>query len=149
MIPEFVELFMARAAKLESMFAEKHPENYRAIVEAVVTVLAEGNDNYSVPDPKRIHEIDDGNYQGTLVYVIGAAGYQPSDYWYVKVGYGSCSGCDTLLSIRGYGDDKPTAAQVRGYMTLALHVVQGMKRMGDDLVDGSADHPPQSGCGEK
>lgn len=132
MITGFVELFMARGSKLEAMFAEKHPESYLDLVRAVVTVLSDGNDAEAVPDQKRIHEIDDGEYQGTLVYVIGAAGYQPSEYWYVKVGYGSCSGCDTLLSIRGYGDDKPTAAQVRAYMTLALHVVQGMKQMGDD-----------------
>lgn len=132
MITEFVDLFMSGGPKLEAMFADRHPGSYKAIVDAVVTVLSDGNDADAVPDPKRIHEIDDGEYQGTLVYVIGAAGYQPSEYWYVKVGYGSCSGCDTLLSIRGYGDDKPTAAQVRGYMTLALHTVQGMKRMGDD-----------------
>ena len=49
----------------------------------------------------------------------------------MKVGYGSCSGCDTLEGIRHYNDDKPTEEQVRDYMTLALHIVQGMKRMGD------------------
>lgn len=84
MIAEFVELFMAGKPKLEALFSEKHPENYKAIVEAVMDVLNNGDD-YGAPDPKRIHELDDGDYQGTLVYVIAATGYQPSDYWYVKV----------------------------------------------------------------
>ena len=130
MIAKFVELFMTAGPKLEAVFSEAHPASYKAIVEAVVAVLSDGDD--AAPDPRRVHEIDDGEYQGTLVYVIGATGYQPGEYWYVKVSYGSCSGCDTLLSIRGYADGKPTAAQVRDYMTLARHIVQGMKQMGDD-----------------
>ena len=131
MIAEFVELFMTGKPKLEAMFSEKHPENYKTIVEAVVTVLNNGED-YGAPDLKRIHELDDGDYQGTMVYVIAATGYQPSDYWYVKVSYGSCSVCDTLEGIRNYSDDKPSEEQVRDYMTLALHIVQGLKKMGDD-----------------
>ena len=134
MIAEFVELFMAGKPQLEAMFSEKHPENYKAIVEAVVTVLNNGED-HGAPDPERIHELDDGDYQGTMVYVIAATGYQPIDYWYVKVSYGSCSGCDTLEGIRNYGDDKPSEEQVRDYMTLALHIVQGLKKMGDDEAE--------------
>jgi hypothetical protein len=128
MIAEFVELFMAGKPKLEAIFSEKHPDDYREIVKAVATVLNNGAE-YDAIDPERIHEIDDGEYQGTLLYVIAATGYQPSDYWYVKVGYGSCSGCDTLKGIREYSDDKPTTEQVSDYMTLALHIVQGLKKM--------------------
>lgn len=72
--------------------------------------------------------------QGALVYVIGATGYQPDKYWYVKVGYGSCSGCDTLEAIREYQDGKPTERQVNKYMTLALHIVQGLRLMGGSEV---------------
>lgn len=133
MIKEFVELFMSNKQKLEDVFAEAHPDNYKSIVKAVVSVLNDGR--YGAPDHERIHEIDDGDYQGTLVYIIAETGYQPSEYWYVKVGYGSCSGCDTLEGIREYSSDKPTAEQVRDYMTLALHIVQGMKRMGDDSLN--------------
>jgi hypothetical protein len=133
MIKEFVDRFMEKKPELQEVFAAEHPENYEAVIKAVVSTLNNGEDYGSI-DPNRIHEIDDGEYQGTLVYVIGATGYQPSDYWYVKVGYGSCSGCDTLEAIRDYSSDKPTEEQVRDYMTLALHVVQGLKRMGDDEV---------------
>lgn len=132
MIPAFVERFESSKAKLEAVFRAKHPENYDSIVKSVVELLHDEDNEYDTPDPERIVEIDHGNYQGTLLYVIGAGGYQPSDYWYVKVGYGSCSGCDTLQAICGYSDDPPDDEQVKDYMTLALHIVQGIKKMGDE-----------------
>ena len=130
MIQEFIDLFMIKKPQLEIMFKE-HPESYKEIVKNVVSLLK--TDDYSCISSERIHEIDDGDYQGTLLYVIGADGYQPDDYWYVKVGYGSCSGCDTLEAIRDYSDDAPTETQIKGYMTLCLHIVQGLKKMGDDI----------------
>lgn len=133
MIQEYVDIFMAKKPDLEKIFKEKHPEEYKDIVKAVVTVLA-GEDGYGRPDPERIHEIDDGGYQGMLVFVIGAEGYQPSDYWYVRVYYGSCSECDTLQAIEGYSGESPTDEQVKDYMTLALHIVQGLKKMGGEAV---------------
>lgn len=59
-------------------------------------------------DIDSITEIDNGNYQGTLLYLIPFKRYQPSesDYLLTYVGYGSCSVCDTLLSIVGYDWDK-------------------------------------------
>lgn len=133
MIKEFVERFMGAKPRLERIFATAHPEDYMAVVRAVISVLRSDAD-LRTPDVERIHEIDDGDWQGTLVYVIAAEGYQPSTYWYVKVSYGSCSGCDTLEGIRGYSGDAPTDEQVSQYMTLALHIVQGLKRMGYEDV---------------
>ena len=133
MIQEFVDRFMENKPKLENVFRKKHPDTYIEVVEAVVKILHD-NSKYGTIDPKRIHEINDGDYQGTLVYVVGAEGYQPRRYWYVRVDYGSCSGCDTLESIREYSSDKPTEEQVGHYMTLALHIVQGLKEMGGDSV---------------
>jgi len=135
MIKEFVNKFMESKPHLKEQFSLEHPGGYKDIVKAVVSVLA-NEDGYSwdQPDPERIHEIDDGDYQGTLVYVIAAKDYQPHEYWYVRISYGSCSGCDTLEAIRGYSDEKPTEDQVKQYMTLALHVVQEMKRMDGEAV---------------
>lgn len=128
MIKRLVDRFMEKRPELQAVFAEAHPENYSAIIKAVISILSDG---YGSPDPERIHEIDDGEYQGTLVYVIAATGYQPSDYWYVMVNYGSCSGCDTLKSIRNYAEHKPSDEQVRDYMTLALHIAQNIRAMND------------------
>lgn len=132
MIDAFVKQWDARKSEVRAEFATKHPDEYLDVVKAVVRILGDGS--YGSPDPERIHLIDDGDYQGTLVFVIGADGYQPSDYWYVKVGYGSCSGCDTLQAIGEYSSEPPTEEQIAEYMTLALHVVQGLKRMGDDVA---------------
>lgn len=131
MIEEFTKAWFANLHAMREKFTAQHPEDYTAIVRAVVQMLAAASDDYDKPDPERIHEIDDGHYQGTLVYVIGCAGYQPDKYWYVKVGYGSCSGCDTLQAISGYSSEPPNDTQVSEYMTLALHIVQGLRLTGD------------------
>lgn len=128
MIQEFVDRFMANKSQLESAFSVTHPDNYDDLVKAVVTVLAT-NDHYDSMDPERITRIDHGDYQGTLLYIIGAQGYQPSTYWSVKVSYGSCSGCDTLQAIQGYDGSTPTSDEIEQYMTLALHIVQGLKEI--------------------
>lgn len=129
MIQEFVNQFMANKHVLAEKYSMEHPDSYDSIVKDVIELL--GDDKYRDPDPSRIHVIDDGDYQGTLLFVIAAKGYQPDKYWFVKISYGSCSGCDTFLSIRdqsGYRD-LPTQGQIEGYMTLALHVVQGLRAM--------------------
>jgi hypothetical protein len=138
MIQEFVDRYMAKKDLLAATFT-KHPGDYKELVKNVISVITDEDDwgQYN-PDPERIHEIDDGDYQGTYVYVIAAKGYQPSNYWYVKVSYGSCSGCDTLQSIQ-YGpsdwdNDRPSDEQIKDYMTLALHIVQGLKEMGGGSV---------------
>jgi hypothetical protein len=112
---------------VREQFEQQEPNSYADIVKAVITMLQE--DEYDSPDPMRIHQIDDGDYQGTLVFVIASGGYQPSTYWYVKVNYGSCSGCDTLEAIRDDFDEKKKMADL---MTLALHIVQGLKEMGEN-----------------
>lgn len=132
MIKKFVKRFEASEETLREVFRKEHPEDYRDIVKHVVQVLHD--DSYGSISPDLIHEINDGSYQGTLLYVIGSGEYQPSDYWYVKVGYGSCSACDTLQCIRDYSEEKPTEQQVNDYMTLALHIVQSLKKMSEDTV---------------
>lgn len=111
MIEEFTKQYFAKLPGLRIKFTEDHPTDYLEVVRAVVEIMGEDR-NGDQMDADRIHQIDDGDYQGTLVYVIGATGYQPTAYWYVKVGYGSCSGCDTLEAIRNYQDEKPSDDQI-------------------------------------
>lgn len=129
MIPEFIQQFDAQRDELRAQLALAHPTNYAALVKMVVTAVSDPCEYTETPDPNRIHQIDDGDYQGTLVFVIASKGYQPSNYWYVRVYYGSCSGCDTLERITNYSNEPPTPNQVDQYMTLALHIVQGLKPM--------------------
>lgn len=123
---------MSRKDKLEESFKLTHPECYKDLVAKIIGIINNYED-YDLPDPNRIHEINDGDHQGTLLYVIPAFGYQPNDYWYVKINYGSCSGCDTLEAIKTYNDEPPTEEQIKSYMQLALNIVQGLKSMqGED-----------------
>jgi len=75
--------------------------------------------------------IDDGDYQGTQIFIIPADTYQPEveDYVMTDTYYGSCSGCDTLQRICDYEYGLPTEDQVVQYMTLALHLVQKIRRL--------------------
>lgn len=70
---------------------------------------------------KRITEIDDGNYQGTLIYLLPWKTYQNSchEYFMTCVEYGSCSCCDTLQSIE-FADD--VEKQIKDYMTLCRDI---------------------------
>ena len=64
-------------------------------------------DEEEMLDIKNITEIDNGDYQGTLLYLIPFDTYQPSEYEYLMthVSYGSCSGCDTLQSLQDWSDN--------------------------------------------
>lgn len=109
--------------------------SYKFLLENTIKILFGENDHaYGLPDYERITEIDNGDYQGTLVFVIGGKGYQPGveDHWYTSVYYGSCSGCDTLQSISEYSSDLPDEKQIQQYWTLCLHMIQKMKRMTDE-----------------
>lgn len=128
MIEEFVNRWEQNKHLLEAHITQGHPKNYEELLRWMLERLFPDRENY-VPDPARIYCIDDGDYQGTLVFVIGATGYQPSKYWYTKVGYGSCSGCDTFEAIRDYRDGEPSVQQVEDYMQLALYMLQQMKEM--------------------
>lgn len=134
MITEFVQLWDKHKNVLEAHYASNTvPDDYKDIVTNLVRLVLNAEDN--IIDPERIHKIDDGNYQGTLVFILGEDGYQPSSYYSVMVGYGSCSGCDTLERIRGYDDKKCTKEQVSDLMTLSLHIIQKLKRLNDGWGD--------------
>jgi len=125
MIQTLIDKFMENKSALRAALTT-HPSCYKDLVIAVVSTLAKAGCEL---DHTRIHEIDDGDYQGTLLYVIAKTGYQPSTYWATKVDYGSCSGCDTLQGIADYSGDPPTPEQISQYMTLALHIVQGLREI--------------------
>ena len=129
MIQEFVDKWNTSArAVVRAQVSQKHVTSYGELVRMVVAALAEGSE-YGGMDASKIHQIDDGDYQGTLLFIIPEACYQPSTYWSVKVSYGSCSGCDTLQRIHSYDDETPTEQQVADYMSLALHIVQWLKEI--------------------
>lgn len=102
--------------------------DYTYLVKAVVQYIFNDEEpEYGKEyDFERITEIDNGDYQGTLLYLIPTKTYQPAEYEYLMtyVGYGSCSGCDTLLSIMDYNYGKFCPEKLSGLMQLCLDIVR-------------------------
>lgn len=109
----------------------KDPElnncEYKHIVEKVVEIILNTNEK-ELWNSAGITEIDDGDYQGTLLFLIPRKTYQPSEYEYLMtyVGYGSCSGCDTLQAIQDYGKDPISKDQLNDSMALCKDIVTNM-----------------------
>ena len=102
--------------------------DYLYLVKKVVSIILNGGD--AEWDTGKITQIDNGDYQGTLLFLIPMDTYQPSEYEYLMtyVNYGSCSGCDTLQAIQDWGEKKLTENQVKDFMTLCRDLVCSMIR---------------------
>lgn len=119
--------------KLRSILAERtdlNSVNYKDLVKLTFeTIYNNGldglNADYYSLDLDKIHVIDDGDYQGTLLFLIPFNSYQPCEYEYLMtyVGYGSCSVCDTLQAIQDYGEEKLTDQQVEDFMKLCKDIL--------------------------
>ena len=98
--------------------------NYEDLVKMIVQSIL--NEPKDIWDFTHITEIDDGHYQGTLLYLIPLNTYQPgaNDYLITAVEYGSCTVCDTLQAAHNQvGEDR-----VNALMTLSLHICQHIKK---------------------
>lgn len=78
-------------------------------------------------DEDEITEIDNGEYDGTLIFAIHENGHAPNreEYVFTAVDYGSCSVCDTLMGIEAESDDEE---KIRGLKMLCLHLLQNCVR---------------------
>jgi hypothetical protein len=122
MIEDFAKAWFANGAKLRESFANSEPTEYTDIVRMLAKhVLSDCN-----VDSERIFEVNFGDYQGRIVYILGAKGYQPQKHWVTDVNYGTCSGCDALLQA---AEPKDKEERVQNYMTLALHLLQHAKEV--------------------
>lgn len=132
MIKEFIERFQEIKPALLEKFSKEEPESYEDIFKQTIKMMFENSEdayscNSETPDYEQITVIDNGDYQGTLVFVVASKDYQPSDYWVTSVGYGSCSGCDTYQAYSTYGDNPEESAP--HMLTMALHMIEAMKKI--------------------
>ena len=138
MIQEIIKRWDKNKYKLEEYFSTTKQEkyaSYEAIVQQIFElVINSDEESYERFNINKMTVIDDGDYQGTQIFIIPKDTYQPNidDYLITHTYYGSCSGCDVLEGIRNYSSGLPTEQQVKEYMILALHLVQKMKRITDD-----------------
>lgn len=77
--------------------------DYKEICRLVFSYILNGTISFDIDN---ITEINNGDYQGTLIYLIPFDTYQPSEYEYFMtyIGYGSCSVCDALQSLQSEDD---------------------------------------------
>lgn len=102
--------------------------SYEDIVKLVVEhVLNNGDDDYRW-STDGITMIDDGDYQGTLLFLIPQKTYQPSEYEYLMtyIGYGSCSVCDYLQSIQPWEKRNLNDDEVKSFMGLCKDILTNM-----------------------
>ena len=134
MINEFIKKWDKHKSYLEEYFKNTNQSeynNYTSIVKILFEKVIDRNKKFDIDN---ILVIDDGEYQGTQIFIIHKDTYQPSisDYVYTNTYYGSCSGCDTLQAISGYDEGLPSKEQVKDYMQLALNILQRLKYMSED-----------------
>lgn len=140
MIQEFVLAWEKNKSKLEE-YIRTHKMgtyiSYQSLTKLLFDIVINPERaGYHEPfDTEGILSIDDGDYQGTLIFILHENTYQPStnNYVYTSVYYGSCSGCDVLQSIHFYDYDAfPSKEQVSDYMELLLHILQNCHYMKED-----------------
>lgn len=133
MIKEFVEKWDKYKGNLENYFRnteQKEYQDYKDIVKALFeNVINQGETDWNKFNLEKMTIIDDGDYQGTQIFIIPLDIYQPDANSYVVTNtyYGSCSGCDTLQGISYYEQGLPSENQIKAYMELSLHLLQKCK----------------------
>lgn len=142
MIKEFVYAWKENMNKLEEYYKNTKQNEYdsyeeivKKLFEIVINPYLENNAGYPLEkgfDLENMLVIDDGDYQGTQIFILPLDVYQPNEKEYVVTNtyYGSCSGCDTLMAIQEYDSDKlPDKEQIKAYMVLSLHILQKCKML--------------------
>ena len=91
-------------------------KSYEDIVKLLSVLLLGPSKDYE----HKFHTIDYGDYQGTQVFIFAEDIYQPDvdEIYIVSNYYGSCSGCDQLLSITDYNDVPESEDEVNDILSL-------------------------------
>ena len=103
--------------------------SYKSLVKLIIKYVV--NTKEKLYNEKKIRVVDSNGYHGIQIFLVPEIRYEVFKYLTTCVNYGSCSGCDTLISIQNYGLEIPSEEQVNDYMTLLLHLVQNIKIIGE------------------
>jgi hypothetical protein len=118
--------------KLEAALRETDlsAQSYKSLLALTVKhILNPGDSNEYYWDTDKIEVVDNGDYQGTLLFLIPKDTYQPSEYEYLMtyIGYGSCCCCDYLQSIQPWSsDEEVTDKDIKNFMGLCKDFVTNM-----------------------
>ena len=136
MTKDFLEKWEKYKNDLEKYFSNTPQEEYDSYLKITKAIFKNVFNREKIDfDLEEIIELVLGDYQGTLVFLIPTKGEDNKNYVITSVGYGSCNVCDTLQSIEELDgwNDIPSLRQVKGYMTLSLHIFQKIKWIGEIL----------------
>lgn len=131
---QVIRLWNTHKGKLEEFFTT-HPieeyDSYEKIVRLIITNVLNTDDDMGLNLSENIRVIDDGDYQGTILFLMHKKTYQPdeTDYWITYSYYGSCSSCDTLMRIISHDQPKYRQLRIKELMTLALHLIQKLAQV--------------------
>jgi len=129
MLREYTDRYVENKENIIKKIEKDKPCSYEGILTIAIEFIA--NDEYNeLKKDNKIHTIDDGDYQGTLLFIMPANTYQPYKYFWTMVAYGSCSGCDTIqrtLDDYGYGEERDWNKVAEEFYILGLHMIQNMK----------------------
>lgn len=102
--------------------------DYKYLVKLVVEYILNNGDDDFHWNADKIVEVDHGNFQGTLLFLIPERTYQPSEYEYLMtyVGYGSCCVCDYLQSIKPWEERRLNDDEVKKFMSLCKDILTNM-----------------------
>ena len=119
---------------IENLDAIDYEWLVKTAFETIYNKYAENSWSCDEVDINRMTVINDGHYQGTLLFLMPFGSYSPGpdDYLMTHVWYGSCSGCDTLERIRmqskyDYEEDvyakTPNEQQVQDLLMLCKDII--------------------------
>lgn len=138
MIQDFVDAWLERKDIYEDWIKSLNQEerrwslSYSDLVKKLIEVVINPYlidstelDYFEGYDIDKMTIIDDGEYQGTLIFIIPEDTYQPdvSDYIYTTINYGSCTVCDALEC--ALSQEKEDC--IKQLMTISLHLIEGFK----------------------
>lgn len=107
--------------------------DYKTLVKLIIEEVLNPDEEFEFNtwDSEEITVIDNGDYQGSQLFLFHKSTYQPgpADYLITYEYYGSCSGCDSLLAIQDWSSNRtlPNERQVKDYMSLCLNLIQQMR----------------------
>lgn len=134
MIKEITRKWENNKHKLEQYFRETNQseyDSYEIIVKRLFELVING---YAFSyDCHALRTIDDGDMTGTIIFILPEDVYTPGIEKYVMTYtyYCACSDCLGMRNISGKDTGLPSKKQVEGYMTIASHLVQKMKKISD------------------
>lgn len=135
MIQEFVDAWRDRQDIYKEWLEglsdrEREYLEYKDLVEFLFTLVinpavSEMDDFWNGFDIDDITEINNGSYQGTLIYIIPRDTYSPDehDYIYTFIDYGSCTVCDALQNAQS--DEKESC--IKKMIMISLHIIEHFK----------------------